>query len=52
MFLVGQNITTADIVVHLKIANYFKNLEGYQKIELPNAFRWVDHIQHLPGMLE
>lgn len=25
----------------------------YQKSEdFPHAFRWIDHIQHLPGMLE
>jgi glutathione S-transferase len=52
MFLVGQNITAADIVVHLRIAAKFRGLMDFQKIELPNAFRWIDHIQHLPGMLE
>jgi len=52
MFLVGQNITAADIVVHLRIAAKFRSLMDFQKIELPNCFRWLDHIQHLPGMLE
>lgn len=52
MFLVGQNITAADIVVHLYIVNEFKKLTDTQKKEVPHAFRWVDHVQHLPGMLE
>jgi aminoacyl tRNA synthase complex-interacting multifunctional protein 1 len=52
MFLVGHNITAADIVVHLRIGSHFRNLMDFQKIELPNCFRWIDHIQHLPGMLE
>ena len=52
MFLVGQGITAADVVVHLYIVSEFKQLSDTQKKELPHAFRWVDHIQHLPGMLE
>lgn len=52
MFLVGQNITVADIIVLLYIADYFKSLEDYQKMELCHTFRWLDHIQHLPGMLD
>jgi len=52
MFLVGQNITAADIIVVLYIANYFKELLDFQKIELAHVFRWLDHIQHLPGMGE
>lgn len=52
MFLVGMNITAADIIVHFYLAEYFRDLEDFQKIGLPNAFRWVDHIQHLPGLAE
>lgn len=52
MFIVGQNITAADIIVHLNVAEHFKELIDFQKIELPHAFRWLDHIQHLPGMVE
>lgn len=52
MFLVGLNITAADIIVHLYLAEYFRDLEDFQKIALPNAFRWIDHIQHLPGLAE
>jgi glutathione S-transferase len=52
MFLVGMNITAADVVIHLRIAHHFRNLKDSEKKELPHAFRWVDHVQHLPGMLE
>jgi len=52
MFLVGQNITAADIVAHLYIAKEFQAFIDAQKKEVPHTFRWVDHIQHLPGMLE
>ena len=24
----------------------------YDKLQAPHVFRWLDHIQHLPGMLE
>ena len=52
MFLVGQSITCADIAVHLRIAAHFRDLSSSEKKELPHVFRWIDHIQHLPGMLE
>jgi len=52
MFLVGQNITCADIIAYLSVAAYFKELMDFQKIEMANCFRWVDHIQHLPGIFE
>ncbi len=52
MFLVGLNITAADIIVFLYVAEYFKELIDFQKIELCNAFRWIDHIQNLPGLGE
>lgn len=52
MFLVGQSITAADIITLLYIADYFKDLMDFQKVETPHCFRWLDHIQHLPGMLE
>lgn len=22
------------------------------KLEVPHVFRWIDHLQHLPGLLE
>ena len=52
MFIVGQNITAADIIVHFNVAGHFKDLIDFQKIELAHAFRWLDHIQHLPGIAE
>lgn len=52
MFLVGMNITAADIVIHLRVASHFRGLPDLEKKEVPHAFRWVDHVQHLPGMLE
>jgi len=52
MFLVSTNITAADIVVFSALAHYFAtDLKDYEKITLANAFRWIDHIQHLPGLL-
>jgi hypothetical protein len=53
MFLVGESITTADIVIFAALAPLFSSeLQGYEKFALPHAFRWIDHIQHLPGLLE
>lgn len=52
MFLVGTNVTAADIITCLFVAPYFKELLDFQKIELCHAFRWLDHIQHLPGLDE
>ena len=52
MFIIGQNISAADIVVHLNVAMHMKELIDMQKIEISNAFRWLDHIQHLPGYNE
>jgi hypothetical protein len=52
MFLVGQNITAADIIVALFSATHIKDLMDHEKREVPHAFRWIDHIQHLPGLGE
>ena len=52
MFLVGMNITAADIVTHLRVAQHFRAMKDSEKKDVPHAFRWVDHVQHLPGMLE
>ena len=55
MFLVGDNITAADIVIFSALAPNFSNgtiSDDAKRTEFPHAFRWVDHIQHLPGMLE
>lgn len=52
MFLVGTNVTAADFVVLAVVAPYFSQLTDMEKLALPHAFRWVDHVQHLPGLLE
>lgn len=53
MFLVSTNITVADIVIFAALAPYFANeLKDFEKIQLANVFRWIDHIQHLPGLHE
>ncbi len=52
MFLVGANITAADIITCLYLGAHFKELMDFQKIELCHAFRWIDHVQHLPGLDE
>jgi hypothetical protein len=44
MFLVGLNVTVADIVVFAHIAHHFSALPDFEKIQLPHAFRWLDHI--------
>ena len=51
MFLVSTNITAADIVIFTALAPYFSSeLKDFEKIALAHAFRWIDHIQHLPGL--
>jgi len=52
MFLVGHSITAADILAHAHLAEYFFGLGDFEKLQLPHAFRWLDHVQHLPGLLE
>lgn len=53
MFVVSTNITAADIVVFTALAPFFAHeLKDFEKIALAHVFRWIDHIQHLPGLLE
>lgn len=52
MFLVGYSITAADVLVLAHVLESFQTLNDLEKIGLPHAFRWIDHVQHLPGMLE
>ena len=52
MFLVGHSITAADIAVLVHIISYFQALPDYEKLQAPHTFRWLDHVQHLPGLLE
>lgn len=44
MFLVGTNVSAADIITCLYVAPYYKELMDFQKIEMCHAFRWIDHI--------
>lgn len=44
MFLVGTNVSAADIIACLYVAPYFKELPDFKKIEMCHAFRWLDHI--------
>ena len=50
MFLVSFHVTAADFVAFTKIIEFVKSLTDLEKIALPNLFRWVDHIQHLPNL--
>jgi hypothetical protein len=52
MFLVGQFVTAADLVAFIMLASHWNSMSDFDKIQKPNCFRWIDHIQHLPGMLE
>lgn len=52
MFLTGLSISAADIVVFAHIAKQFSALADHEKLNLAHCFRWIDHIQHLPGMLD
>lgn len=50
MFLVGLTISAADIICHLVLAESFREMMDFQKIGANHAFRWLDHMQHLPGL--
>lgn len=52
MFLVGEGITAADVVIFAVLAPLFSTEGSSFAFEHTHAFRWIDHIQHLPGMLE
>ena len=49
-FLVGYNITAADIIAFAHVNEYVRGLQDFEKIAQANLFRWLDHIQHLPGI--
>lgn len=49
-YLVGHNITAADIFAYAYVVNYTKGLTKEQFLEYGNLFRWVDQIQHFPGI--
>ena len=44
MFLVSENITAADVVALASLSPYFSQLNDFEKMDLPHAFRWIDHI--------
>ncbi len=44
IFLSGFSVTAADIVVFAHIAQHFSALKDHEKLALPHAFRWVDHM--------
>jgi aminoacyl tRNA synthase complex-interacting multifunctional protein 1 len=50
MFLVTYNITAADIYAYAHIVHRLQGLQDFEKVEKSNLFRWIDHIQHLPGI--
>lgn len=52
MFIVGHSISAADITALAHILEYFNTLSDFDKLQLPHTFRWIDHVQHLPGMNE
>ena len=52
MFLTGLSISAADLVVFAHVAKHFSALTDFEKMSVPNVFRWIDHVQHLPGLLK
>ena len=50
MFMIGQSITAADILVLLHVSKFFikeekeKDIENYMKLQNPHVFRWLDHV--------
>jgi hypothetical protein len=53
MFVVGKTITAADICLFALAGPHFAKMDDREKNDtFPHAFRWIDHIQHLPGMLD
>ena len=50
VFLATYNITAADIYAYAHIVGHAKSMTDLEKIDQNNLFRWVDHIQNLPGI--
>lgn len=50
-FLVGNNITVADLVVYVSTHSWMLKSESVDRLEFVNLVRWFDHIQHLPGIV-
>ena len=52
-FIVGEVLTAADLIAFGFVAPLLsKQLSDEDKLAMPNVFRWVDNIQHLPGLLD
>jgi aminoacyl tRNA synthase complex-interacting multifunctional protein 1 len=49
-FLVTYNITAADIFAYAHLVHYVQKLQDFEKTTQNNLFRWIDHLQHLPGI--
>lgn len=50
MFLVSFNITAADIFAYAHVVRHVQALSDLDKLAQNNLFRWIDHLQHLPGI--
>jgi glutathione S-transferase len=50
MFVVGKAVSVADICLFSAMVQYWRGLDWEAKMAKANTFRWIDHIQHLPGM--
>ena len=44
MFLVGKQVSFADIIVFASLASHWSKMDDREKATLPNTFRWIDHI--------
>jgi hypothetical protein len=51
-FLIGHHVTAADLIVLMPALQGLSVLSDYDKLQHPHVFRWANHIQHLPGILE
>lgn len=49
-FLVGRHVTAADLAVLLPVLHKLTTISDFDKLSLPNVFRWADHLQNLPGI--
>ena len=51
-FVIGHHITAADLVLMMPVLTEFAVMADFNKLQHPNLFRWINHIQHLPGIRE
>ena len=50
VYLVGPCITAADIIVYAYVVRYAQKMQDFEKYAKCNLFRWVNHLQSLPGL--